>query len=69
MIRRALGAGVVMLLLAASAAMAAAPAGPRLAVIKASPKAPQLELVTVNKRGGDPFRLAGGARGSRPWLS
>lgn len=68
-IRRALGAGVLALLLAASAAMAAAPSGPRLALVKASPKAPQLELVTVNKRGGDPLRLAGGARGSRPWLS
>jgi len=56
------------LLLAAGVAMAAAPAGPRLAVIKASPKAPQMELVTVNRRGGDPFRLAGGARRSRPLL-
>jgi Tol biopolymer transport system component len=56
------------LLLAASVAMAAAPTGPRLAVIKASPKAPRLELVTVNRKGGDPFRLAGGARGSRPLL-
>ncbi|HEX6152470.1 MAG TPA: hypothetical protein VFZ19_03005 [Solirubrobacterales bacterium] len=68
MIRRALGAGALALLLAASAAMAAAPAGPRLAIVKASPKAPALELVTVNRNGGDPLRLAGGSRRSRPYL-
>ncbi len=54
------------MLLAASVAMAAAPAGPRLALVKASAKPPQLELVTLNRNGGDPLRLAGGGWRSRP---
>jgi Tol biopolymer transport system component len=69
-IRRALGAGVLaLLLLAAGAAMAAAPAGPRLAVIKLSSKPSRIELVTVNRNGGDPLRLAGGGRRARPFLN
>jgi TolB protein len=69
-IRRALGAGVlVVLLLAASTAMAAAPAGPRLAIIKVSPKPLRFELVSVNRNGGDPLRLAGGGRQARPFLN
>jgi TolB protein len=70
-IRRALGAGVLalLLLLAASTATAAAPAGPRLAVFKLSAKPPRFGLVTVNRNGGDPFQLAGaGGRNGRPFL-
>jgi Tol biopolymer transport system component len=68
-IRRALGAGVLVLLLwAASTAMAAAPAGPRLAVFKLSAKPAQFGLLNVNPRGGDPLRLAGGGRNARPFL-
>jgi Tol biopolymer transport system component len=67
-IRRALGAATAaLLLLAATAAMAAAPQGPRLAVFKASEKG--LELVSVNRNGGRPLRLAGGGRSARPYLS
>jgi len=70
-IRRAIGVGALALLLlpAAGAAMAAAPSGPRLAVLKAAPKPPWLELVSVNRNGGDPLRLAGGGRRSRPYLN
>ncbi len=65
-IRRALGAATAALLLAATPAMAAAPQGPRLAVIKVSAKS--LDLVSVNRNGGHPLRLAGGGRNSRPFL-
>lgn len=68
-IRRALGAGALALLLAAGGASAAAPSGPRLAVIEASPKLPGLELLNVNRNGGDPLRLAGGGRRARPFLN
>ncbi len=68
-IRRALGAGVLALLLAAGLAMAAAPAGPRLAVFKASAKLSQFGLLSVNQRGGDSLRLVGGGgRKARPLL-
>lgn len=66
-IRRALGAGVLALLLAASVAMAAAPAGPRLAVVKLGGKPPR-GLVTVDRNGGDPLRVVGSGRRSRPLL-
>lgn len=46
-------------------AVAAAPTGPRLAVIRAT-SARGLELVTVNPTGARPLRLAGGGRRSRP---
>lgn len=62
-IRRILGAGALALLLASGVAMAAAPAGPRLAVVTLTQK--RSELVTVNPNGGHPFRLARGGRGSR----
>lgn len=65
-IRRALGVGVLALLLAAPVAKAAAPEGPRLAVIKASLKPPRLELLTVDPNGTRPVRLAGGGWRSRP---
>jgi Tol biopolymer transport system component len=66
---RVLGVGALaMALLGASVATAAAPAGPRMAVIKVSSKALRFELVTLNQRGGDPLRLAGGGRRSRPLM-
>ncbi|HWN72196.1 MAG TPA: hypothetical protein VNN15_00140, partial [Solirubrobacterales bacterium] len=64
MIRRALGAGMLALLLAAGAATAAVPEGPRLAVVKLSPK--RFELLNVNPSGGDPVLLAGGGRNAKP---
>lgn len=67
MIRRALGAGLLALLLAAEVASAAAPPGPRLAVVEAAPKLPGLQLLNVSRNGGDPLRLAGGGRRARPW--
>jgi Tol biopolymer transport system component len=63
-IRRALGAGVLALLLAASVAMAAAPPGPRLAVLKFGGR--QYQLLSVNRSGGDALRLAGGGVHARP---
>ena len=58
---RALGVGALAMLLAAGVALAAAPAGPRLAVVKLSPKPPRLELLTVDPNGKTrPVRLAGG---------
>lgn len=65
-IRRAVAVGVSAMLLAASAAMAAAPAGPRLAVVRASKSG--LELLSVNPGGGRPVRLAGGGRRARPYV-
>jgi Tol biopolymer transport system component len=67
-IRRGLGVGLLALLLAASTALAAAPPGPRLAVVRVSAKPPRLELLTVNRNGGDLLRLAGGGRRARPLL-
>lgn len=57
-IRRALGAGALAVLLAVGVAMAAAPAGPRLAVVKTTAKPYRLELLTVSPSGGHPLRLA-----------
>jgi Tol biopolymer transport system component len=59
---------MLAMLLAAGLAMAAAPAGPRLAVVKLTMKPPRLELLTVNGNGGRPVRLAGGGQRSRPQL-
>jgi TolB protein len=57
---------MLTLLLAAGPALAAAPAGPRLAMVKLSPKPPGLELLTVGPKGGGALRLAAGGRRSRP---
>ncbi|HEU5141909.1 MAG TPA: hypothetical protein VFU04_02005, partial [Solirubrobacterales bacterium] len=65
MIRRVLGAGVLALLLATSAAFAAAPPGPRLALVKLGVEPLRLDLLTVDQTGAQPLRLAGGGRGSR----
>jgi TolB protein len=66
---RALGAGVLALLFAVGAATAAAPEGPRLAVVRVTAAAHKfkLELVTVGQGGGHRLRLAGGGSRSRPW--
>jgi Tol biopolymer transport system component len=64
-------AGLLTLVLAfsASAAPAAeAPTGPRLAVIRATLKSHGLELVTVDRNGARPVRLAGGGRRRKPFL-
>jgi Tol biopolymer transport system component len=63
-IRRTLGAAALVLLcLASGVAMAAAPAGPRLAVVRLPAK--RSELLTVDQNGGHPFHLAEGGAGSR----
>ena len=66
---RTLGAWVLALLLAAGAAMAATPEGPRLAAVRVTASAHKfkLELVTVGPSGGHRLRLAGGGIRSRPW--
>lgn len=65
-IRWALTVGATAMLLAAGGATAAAPAGPRLAVIKLSAKPFPLELLTIGPSGGHAFRLKGGGWHSRP---
>lgn len=67
-IRRAVGAGILAILLATGAAAATGPDGPRIAVVRVSPKPPRLELLTIGPGGGDALRLAGGGRRSRPFL-
>lgn len=58
---------MVALLLSSAAALAAAPAGPRLAVIKLSSGKPaRLQLLNVNAAGGNPVQIAGGGSRSRP---
>lgn len=59
-IQCALGAGALALLLAVGAAGAAAPAGPRLAVVKETWSPNRVALLTVNPNGGAPMRIAGG---------
>ncbi|HEU5141908.1 MAG TPA: hypothetical protein VFU04_02000 [Solirubrobacterales bacterium] len=56
----ALGATVLALLLTVGVASAAAPAGPRLAVVKVTWTPERGRLITVDPRGRDPVRLAGG---------
>ncbi|HSE67103.1 MAG TPA: hypothetical protein VLB12_08960, partial [Gemmatimonadales bacterium] len=64
-IRRVLGVGALAVVLVAGVA-AAALAGPRLAVVKVSPKRPPLELVTVAADGTHSVRIVGSGRRSRP---
>lgn len=66
-IRRALGAGVLAMLLAAVAADAIAPEGPRLAVVRMDTHPRRVELLTVDLTGAQPIRLARGAPPSRTW--
>lgn len=65
-IRRALGAGALALLVAAGFAGAAAPEGPRLAVVKWDVLLGRFELETVDLNGAQPLRLAGGGERKRP---
>jgi Tol biopolymer transport system component len=64
-IRRVLGVGVLTLLLTASAAVAAAPSGPRLALVRLGVEPLRVDLLTVDQTGAQPLRLAGGGRRSR----
>ena len=57
-IRRALALGILAALLTVGGATAAAPPGPRLAVVKISRSG--YELLNIGPRGGSPLRLAGG---------
>ncbi len=59
-IRRALGAGALALLLAVGVAGAAGPAGPRLAVVKETWNPRRVTLLTVDPDGRAPKRIAGG---------
>ncbi len=66
-IRRVLGAGVVVAMLVVTAlATAAAPEGPRLGLVRLEAKPLRLELLTVDPTGAQPLRLAGGGERSRP---
>jgi len=65
-IRRAMGAGTVALLLATGVTMAAQPTGPRLAVIKFTAEPTRVELLTVDQSGGRPLRLRLGDQNVRP---
>jgi TolB protein len=67
--RVALGAGVLVLLVAAGLAMGAAQSGPRLAIVRLAAKPFRIELSTITPNGGDAVRLVGGGRGSRPQLN
>jgi Tol biopolymer transport system component len=53
-------------LLAAVVAMAAAPEGPRLAVLKVTRDWTRIELITVNPSGARPLRLSRGGPNARP---
>lgn len=59
-IRRALGPGVLALLLTVGVANAVAPAGPRLAVAKHTWKPSLITLLTVGPDGTRPVRVGGG---------
>jgi hypothetical protein len=67
-IRSVLGAGMLAFLLAVGPAGAAAPAGPRLAVVKQTWNPNRVTLITVGPRGGAPVRLAGGQERGGPVL-
>lgn len=58
MIGRVLGVGALLLLAVASAAVAAVPAGPRLALVKVTEL--RMDLLTVDETGAQSVRLAGG---------
>ncbi|MDQ2631137.1 MAG: hypothetical protein M3Y75_09235 [Actinomycetota bacterium] len=59
-------AAATLLSLPAASAAAAAPGGPRLAVIKRTWNPPRATLITVGPRGGSPMRLAGGQEKDGP---
>lgn len=69
------GGGIVGLLLIAivlgaiaAPAVAEAPTGPRLAVVRAT-RSHGLELVTIGPKGGHPVHLAGGGRKAKPYVN
>ncbi|HEX5762504.1 MAG TPA: hypothetical protein VFY04_05220 [Solirubrobacterales bacterium] len=64
--RRLLGCAATIALLAAGVSVAAAPEGPRLAVIRYTENPDRLELLTVDSSGAGPLRLTGGGRDSGP---
>jgi Tol biopolymer transport system component len=66
LIRRALGAALLALLLAAGPASAVAPSGPRLAVVKETRNPRRVTLLTVGPDGRSPKRLAGGGENAVP---
>lgn len=66
MIRRALCLTVVLALVAAVHAIAAAPEGPRLALVEFGSGPARLVLNSVDPGGGRPLRLAGGGKRVRP---
>ncbi|HEX5375835.1 MAG TPA: hypothetical protein VFW48_06730, partial [Solirubrobacterales bacterium] len=66
MIRSALGAALLALLLTAGVAGAEAPAGPRLAVVKETWSPRRVKLLTVDPHGKAPMRLAGGQENDGP---
>jgi Tol biopolymer transport system component len=65
-IQQALATGGLALLLTAAVASAAAPAGPRLAVVKETWKPNRVTLLTVGPNAGRPIRRAGGQEGGGP---
>jgi TolB protein len=65
-IRRALGVGALALLLVAGVAIATAPEGPRLAIVKETRNPRRVTLLTVGPHGRDPMRLAGGQKNDSP---
>lgn len=66
MIWRALAAAALALLLAAGVASAAAPPGPRLAVVKETWSPRRITLLTVDPSGRRPQRIAGGQENDGP---
>ena len=66
MTRRALCLGVVLALVAAVHAIAAAPEGPRLALVEFGSKPSRLVLNSVDASGEQPLRIAGGGKRTRP---
>jgi tricorn protease-like protein len=68
-LRAALATGILALLLTAGVTAAAAPPGPRLAVVKITWNPERARLITVGPRGGAPVRLAGGQKRYGPLSS
>jgi Tol biopolymer transport system component len=66
MTRRALCLALVLAVVAAAHAIAAAPEGPRLALVEFGSKPNRLVLNSVDVSGGQALRLAGGGKRARP---
>jgi len=66
MIRRALFIAAALVLAAAAHVFAAAPEGPRLALVEFSAKPARLVLNSVDQGGGQPLPIAGGGKRARP---